>query len=583
MGDLPHRQIPDTPTRENFERLDDRVTELEGSVGGGGPPTGAAGGQLDGTYPDPDIATSVAGAGLAGGGGSPISVGAGTGVTVNANDVAVDTGVIATLAAVATGYQPLDSDLTAIAALATTAFGRSVLIQADAAAVRTLIDAPSNAEAVLDTIIDAKGDLLAGTAADTIARLAIGANGTVLTADSAETTGMKWAAPAGGGPPSGAAGGQLAGTYPDPNIAAAVAGAGLTGAGGSPLAVGAGTGITVNANDVAVDTSVIATLAAVAAGYQPLDSDLTAIAALTTTAYGRGFLDLADAAAGRTKLGLGSLAVLSTINDGNWSGTDLAVANGGTGASTAAAARTNLDVPSNAEAILDALIDAKGDLIVGTAADTPARLAIGATDGHVLQIDAAQASGMKWAAGAGGGLSSPVADADLESPNNAAYKTIHFQRGAVGNDNTAGTHILIPSGNVKSGVNILLANIATQTPMAYLELDDADYTVGSKTTKLRLTALIITNATAPAINFTFGLYPVTSAGAADSITLTLGVVVAGSTVAINTPGASTPTRGQGADFNVPADGTYLLGCVTSGTIANNSLALMHARVQVRNV
>ena len=44
------------------------------------------------------------------------------------------------------------------------------------------------------TAIDAKGDLVAGTGADTFARLAVGANGTVLTADSAETTGLKWAA-----------------------------------------------------------------------------------------------------------------------------------------------------------------------------------------------------------------------------------------------------------------------------------------------------------------------------------------------------------------------------------------------------
>jgi hypothetical protein len=44
--------------------------------------------------------------------------------------------------------------------------------------------------------IDAKGDLLAGTADNTIGRRSVGANGTVLTADSAEATGMKWATPA---------------------------------------------------------------------------------------------------------------------------------------------------------------------------------------------------------------------------------------------------------------------------------------------------------------------------------------------------------------------------------------------------
>jgi len=49
------------------------------------------------------------------------------------------------------------------------------------------------------TAIDAKGDLIGGTGADTFARLAVGANNTVLTADSSTATGLKWAAAAGGG------------------------------------------------------------------------------------------------------------------------------------------------------------------------------------------------------------------------------------------------------------------------------------------------------------------------------------------------------------------------------------------------
>ena len=42
-------------------------------------------------------------------------------------------------------------------------------------------------------MIDAKGDLIVGTAADTPARLSVGSNGTRLTADSAQTGGIKWA------------------------------------------------------------------------------------------------------------------------------------------------------------------------------------------------------------------------------------------------------------------------------------------------------------------------------------------------------------------------------------------------------
>jgi len=48
------------------------------------------------------------------------------------------------------------------------------------------------------TAIDAKGDLIVGTGADTFDRLAVGTNTYTLVADSSTSTGLKWAAPAGG-------------------------------------------------------------------------------------------------------------------------------------------------------------------------------------------------------------------------------------------------------------------------------------------------------------------------------------------------------------------------------------------------
>ena len=79
------------------------------------------------------------------------------------------------------------------------------LVKDGAAAIRTLgssIDTTvfNNASAgIAKTIVDAKGDLIAATAADTVARLAVGTNGQILTADSAEATGIKWATPAASG------------------------------------------------------------------------------------------------------------------------------------------------------------------------------------------------------------------------------------------------------------------------------------------------------------------------------------------------------------------------------------------------
>jgi hypothetical protein len=76
---------------------------------------------------------------------------------------------------------------------------------------------------------------------------------------------------------------------------------------GSNRRVTAGSIADLAAGDIA---SAIAALSSV---YQPLDSDLTSIAALSTTAFGRGLLELADAAAGRSALAAASAADVDAI------------------------------------------------------------------------------------------------------------------------------------------------------------------------------------------------------------------------------------------------------------------------------
>lgn len=99
-------------------------------------------------------------------------------------------------------------------------------------------------------------------------------------------------------------------------------------------------------------------------------STIAASATAVKAAYDRGSQGITDAAAAQ-----------STANTAN--------------------ATANAAIPAS-------IVDAKGDIIVATAADTVSRLAVGATNGHVLTVDSTTATGVKWAAASGGSGSGDV-------------------------------------------------------------------------------------------------------------------------------------------------------------------------------
>jgi hypothetical protein len=127
---------------------------------------------------------------------------------------------------------------------------------------------------------------------------------------------------------------------------------------------------------------------------------------IACTTAGRALIDDADASAQRTTLGLGTIATQAansvSITGGSVTGiTDIAIADGGTGASTATAAFNALSP-----------LTTQGDVLYHNGTDV-VRLAAG-TNGHYLQTQGAGAN-PQWAAVSGGSLPSIVVKSADES------------------------------------------------------------------------------------------------------------------------------------------------------------------------
>lgn len=173
------------------------------------------------------------------------------------------------------------------------------------------------------------------------------------------------------------------------------------------------------------------------------------------------------------------------------------------------------------------------------------------------------------------------AKADSAAVPNASYRTILDCSGSHTAARVAGTYFMPQSQALG------ISGTGTLYPPNTVFIAAADYpTLNGVAPKLRIRAQLYTNDVAPTGNFTLGLYPVTrpaTSGGAGLCIFTLGTVVSGSNGAtFTTPAADGLLQSVGADFALPADGHYVIGVVTTGTVATNAHVQITASLQMRN-
>ena len=200
------------------------------------------------------FSAAAAGAGLSGGAGSALAVGAGTGVTVNANDVAVDTSTIATRSYVDGVAQGITAKAPVRAATTgnVTALNSGVtidgvsLVNGDRVLVKDQSSPAENGIYIVAaspsraTDWDASGEVRGGTVVWVQEGTVNADTGWVVTTDDNDIV----------------PGTDAAAFVQFSGLGQITAGGGLTKT-GNTVDVGAGTGITVNTDDVAIDTSVV--------------------------------------------------------------------------------------------------------------------------------------------------------------------------------------------------------------------------------------------------------------------------------------------------------------------------------------
>ena len=253
--------------------------------------------------------------------------------------------------------------------------------------------------------INGKGGLITGTASSSPTALAVGTNGQVLVADSAQATGLRWCSLATGG-----------GTVTSVTAGTGLSGGTITGTGtlsipSSGATAGSYTNSSITVNAQGIVTAASTGSAALSCSLFTTKGDtLAATGANTAVRVGVGsngqFLTANSActagvewiSAPANAIPCACVTGKGAIMSGSAAGAPLALPVGTDGQTLVAcnAAASGLCwVTANSPAIPCATLTAKGALVTATAASTPASLSVG-TDGQLLVACASCTTGLAW-------------------------------------------------------------------------------------------------------------------------------------------------------------------------------------------
>lgn len=142
---------------------------------------------------------------------------------------------------------------------------------------------------------------------------------------------------------------------------------------------------------------------------------------------------------------------------------------------------SDLDFFRNGVATADAaipktIVDAKGDILAATAADTPARLAVG-TNGQVLRVNSSTATGLEWGTITQGKVLQVVQGTSTSNVSNSTSTYVDTGLSATITPSSASSKVLVlmtsgtiykTAGNALNGINIQLVRGSTTIGGTYI-------------------------------------------------------------------------------------------------------------------